>query len=325
MVSSSVIIAFSLLASFSAAGTNYVRENPVDVIVNGVKSGVINARQQVDSMVRGFKSNDGHPTADVLKAFITGLDGQIDNGIGIVADLLSPVTFGASHALEGAILGPWFQSVTDGVEVAVANLVGMPIDAVLGAPIQSLANNMSKMIAQANALSVDSKIVHRMAQTQQKLARFAAKRHHRRELAVLDGVQNSVSTARQTIDSLVEQLEKTDKPSPAAINGIVAGFNAQIDNAVGNINDLLAPYAVSLTNGISGALLNTFFQSVSTGAEAIISKFATLPVDVSTTNSMNALAKSIQNAANFAGKYNLQEQQTQLMNINHRIHLLTKQ
>lgn len=325
MVASSVIISSSLLVSFAVAGTNYARENPVDVIVNGVKSGVTNARQQVDSMVRGFRSNDGHPTADALKALITGIDGQIDNGIGIVADLLSPVTFGASRALEGAILGPWFQSVTDGIEVAAANLIGMPIDAVIGAPVQSLANNMSKMIAQANALSVDSKIVNRMSQAQKKLAAFAAKRPHRRELAVLDGVQNSVSTARQTIDSLVEQLEKTEKSSPAAINGIVAGFNSQIDNAVGNINELLSPYAVGLTNGISGALLNSFFQSVSTGAEAILSSFATLPVDVSTANTMNALAKSVQNAANFAGKYNLQEQQTQLMNINHRIHLLIKQ
>lgn len=109
MVAAKFVIASILLsATASASSVNYRRDgyNPIDIIINGVKSGITNAQQQVQSLVRGFQSNDGHPTADGLKALITGLDGQIDNSIGVVADLLSPLTFGLSNQVEAAILVP---------------------------------------------------------------------------------------------------------------------------------------------------------------------------------------------------------------------------
>lgn len=180
MVATKFVLASILLAASASASAEagyYRRDgyNPIDIIVNGIKSGVTNAQQQVQSLVRGFQSNDGHPTADGLKALITGLDGQIDNGIGIVADLLSPVTFGLSNQVEAAILGPFFQSVTDGAEVAISNLIGTPIDAVLGSGIQSLANNMNKMVNQANALKVDQNIVSNLAQAQKRMATLVPK------------------------------------------------------------------------------------------------------------------------------------------------------
>lgn len=201
MVASKFVYTSLLLAALVSAGSTYQRRdqgyNPVEIIVNGVKSGVTNAQQQVQSLVHNFQSGDGHPTADAVKAFITGLDGQIDNGIGVVSDLLSPVTFGLSNQLEGAILGPFFQSVTDGAEVAISNIVGMPIDAVLGSSIESLGNNMGKLVNQATQLGIDKNIVSNLAKTQQSVVALGKQNHqtasqhppqqkqHRRELAIL--------------------------------------------------------------------------------------------------------------------------------------------
>ncbi|VVT57214.1 uncharacterized protein SAPINGB_P005591 [Magnusiomyces paraingens] len=329
MVATKFVLSSALLAMLVSAAANERRDqyNPVDVIVNGAKSGMINARQQVESLVRGFQSNDGHPTADAVKAFITGLDGQIDNSIGVVADLLSPVTFGASKAVEGAILGPFFQSLTDGTEVAISNLVGMPIDAVLGGSIQSLANNMNKLVGQAQQLQVDQKIVSNMARTQQRLAARVPKgSHHKRDVGVMEGVTSTVNTASQSIDTLVSQLQAQGQhASPAAISAVIAGIDAQIDNAVGNVNNLLSPYANSLSSTVSGVLLNNFFQSITSGSEVVLLNIGTGPADASLSASLNSFARSMKNAADFAGKYNLQDQQTQLININHRIHLLIKQ
>lgn len=334
MVASKFVLSTALVAALVSAYSNERRDqyNPVDIIVNGVKSGMVNARQQMDSLVRGFQTQDGHPTADALRAFITGLDGQIDNSIGVVADLLSPVTFGASRAVEGAILGPFFQSVTDGTEVVISNLVGMPVDAVLGGTIQALANSMNKLVGQAVQLQVDQNLVNKMTRNQQRLAAKVPKNahpagHHKRELATMEGVTNSVTSASQSIESIVSKLQKTPTApaAPATIAAVITGIDAQIDSAIGNLNSLLAPYANTLTSNVSGALLGNLFQSITSGSEVVLLNIGTGPADASLTPSLNEFAKSIKNAADFAGKYNLQDQQTQFININHRIHLLIKQ
>lgn len=324
MVASKFVISSVFLAAFASALRARDNNNPVDVIVNGVKSGVTNVRQQVDAVVRGFQTNDGHPTADSLKALITGLDGQIDNGIGIVADLLSPVTFGASHAVEGAILGPFFQSVTDGAEVAISNLVGLPIDAVLGSDIQSLANNMSKMIAQANQLQVDKNIVSNMVRTQQRVAAFVPK-HKKREVAVLDGVQTRASSASQAIDNIITQLQKSGGVSPVALASAVNGVETQMDNALVNIDSLLAPISSGMSSTVSSSVLAPLFDSISTGAEAIISNASPSATEEPLSTSLGSFAKSLASAASYADKYNLQEQKRNLISLNHRVQFLIKQ
>lgn len=346
MVASKFVYTSLLLAALVSAGSTYQRRdqgyNPVEIIVNGVKSGVTNAQQQVQSLVHNFQSGDGHPTADAVKAFITGLDGQIDNGIGVVSDLLSPVTFGLSNQLEGAILGPFFQSVTDGAEVAISNIVGMPIDAVLGSSIESLGNNMGKLVNQATQLGIDKNIVSNLAKTQQSVVALGKQNHqtasqhppqqkqHRRELAILDGVQNSVQSASQSIDSIVSQLPKTTGTStvsvaPSNLATVITSLDSQIDAAVGNINNLLSPYATTLTSTVSGALLNSFFESITNGANTVLNSVPASGPDASLASTFQNFAQSIQNASTFASKYGLTDQSTQLININHRIHLLIKE
>lgn len=119
-------------------------------IFDAIKGGATNAEQTIQTLIRQLKSNDGHPTADVLSAFITGLDSQADNLVNMVATALGPLTFGVSNLVGDAILGPVFQSITNGAEVLIANIAGGAVDLVTQPVIQLFVHTLNRAVALGN-------------------------------------------------------------------------------------------------------------------------------------------------------------------------------
>ncbi|PRT55134.1 hypothetical protein B9G98_02754 [Wickerhamiella sorbophila] len=116
-------------------------------IYDAIKGGAQNAEQTIQALVHQLKSNDGHPTADMLSAGITGLDSQIDNLVNMVSTALGPLTFGLSDMVGDALLGPVFQSITNGAEVLIANIAGGAVDLVTQPAIQLFTHTLNRAIA----------------------------------------------------------------------------------------------------------------------------------------------------------------------------------
>ena len=107
-------------------------------------------------MTNQLKSHDGHPAAEVLLATITGLDSQIDNAAGTISHALAPFTGGLSLAVGNFLLGPFFQSVTNGAEVLLSNIVGGAVDGVTAPAVAALSGNISKLTSQAAKYHIDT-------------------------------------------------------------------------------------------------------------------------------------------------------------------------
>jgi hypothetical protein len=103
------------------------------------------SKQVVDALSHQLKSHDGHASAEVLLATINGLDAQIDNAAGTISHALAPFTGDLSLAVGNFLLGPFFQTVTNGAEVVLANVVGGAVDRVSTLAVAALSSNISKL------------------------------------------------------------------------------------------------------------------------------------------------------------------------------------
>lgn len=128
---------FSLLSLSLAADNSGVPD--------GFRGAITNARQTVDTLNGEMKRSDGHPTEDLVDAVITGLDSQIDNVAGTLSTGLNGVTLGVSGDIGDFLLGPFFQSVTNGVEVLISNAVGGGVDLVTQPGIRALSNSIDSL------------------------------------------------------------------------------------------------------------------------------------------------------------------------------------
>ena len=140
----------SLFIAF-AATTAIAQSNPH--VVDGAKEAMINHQQVIDTLNRQIAADPSHANADRLVAAITGADSQIDNAIATSAQALAPFTGGASLAVASFLLGPFVQSVTNGAEVALANMVGGAEDRVQNVA-RTYANNLVNLRAHASSYGV---------------------------------------------------------------------------------------------------------------------------------------------------------------------------
>ena len=124
------IVALVTLALTHGAPLDLVKRQNTADIPSGIKGSMQNAQQVQDTLNRQLQSHDGHAASDVISSFITGADSQIDNAIATVGQFLAPVTLGGSEAVANVLLGPFVQSVTNGAEVLISNLLGGGVDMV---------------------------------------------------------------------------------------------------------------------------------------------------------------------------------------------------
>lgn len=137
----------AVITQLNAVSGHLHARSDFNPILDGIKGGATNAVQTVETLIKQLARNDGHPTEDLLSAFITGLDSQADNLVNVVATALGPLTFGVSNLVGDVILGPVFQSVTNGAEVLIANLAGGAVDLVTQPAIQLLVHTLNRTVA----------------------------------------------------------------------------------------------------------------------------------------------------------------------------------
>lgn len=149
---------FLYLATLSlcyGAALNQYQEREYDM--DGARGAMTNAQQVQDTLNRQLQSADGaHSNQARVNAFITGADSQIDNAIATIGNFLSPITGGLSKDVADVLLGPFVQSVTNGAEVFLANIIGGgedQMDAVLTA---QLTGNYSKLAELSKKSNVDA-------------------------------------------------------------------------------------------------------------------------------------------------------------------------
>jgi hypothetical protein len=140
-------------------------------ILNGVHGSVLNSVQQIDKLNAAIREHPEHAGAMTAATFAQATDSQIDNAISTVANALSPLTGGISVAIGQAILGPFVQSITDGAEVFLGNVVGGGFDLVANPQmISNLAKSYTNLISQANKYNINTnRLQYIQKQIQQRL------------------------------------------------------------------------------------------------------------------------------------------------------------
>ncbi|KAA8897035.1 hypothetical protein TRICI_006797 [Trichomonascus ciferrii] len=114
-----------------------------------------------------IREHPEHANAARITTFIQGVDSQIDNAIDTVAHALAPFTGGLSLAIGRALLGPFVQSVTDGAEVFLGNVIGGFLDRTTNpAMISRLSRSYTNLISQANRYNINT---NRLQSLQQQI------------------------------------------------------------------------------------------------------------------------------------------------------------
>ena len=113
----------------------------------GLHNAITNSKQVVDTLAGQIKSGDGHAVASSLNALITGTDSQIDNVLGMLTDskLLTYASLGINKDIGNFLLGDFFQSVTNGVEVLIGNIGGGAIDLITDGGVKDLSEAIGKL------------------------------------------------------------------------------------------------------------------------------------------------------------------------------------
>uniref|UniRef100_A0A060T0P1 ARAD1C09790p n=1 Tax=Blastobotrys adeninivorans TaxID=409370 RepID=A0A060T0P1_BLAAD len=139
--------------------------------LDGLTGALQNRRQQINALANRIREHPEHANAAIVTAAIQGLDSQIDNGIATIGNFLAPITGGLSKAVANVLLGPFVQSVTDGAEVVLGNMIGGAMDA-MAAPARRMSQNISRLIQQARANNMDvSRLEKAHTRLQQAIAR----------------------------------------------------------------------------------------------------------------------------------------------------------
>ncbi|CAN6605139.1 hypothetical protein TRVA0_002S05160 [Trichomonascus vanleenenianus] len=248
---------------------------PLFAFVDGAREGVNNAQQHVDSVVNAYRNNPDRAGAAAATALLTGLDSQIDTAIATVSNALAPFTFGVSKAIGNVLLGPFVQSVTDGLEVMLGNAVGGVIDMARPGAFQQ---NLSRLIAQSKEYNINvSKLQTLQAQLQNTLphkrdeVEIDARANRGPLFAFVDGAREGVNNAQQHVDSVVNAYRNNpDRAGAAAATAMLTGLDSQIDTAIATVSNALAPFTFGVSKAIGNVLLGPFVQSVTDGLEVML-------------------------------------------------------
>ncbi|CAN6656728.1 hypothetical protein TRVA0_029S00782 [Trichomonascus vanleenenianus] len=248
---------------------------PLFAFVDGAREGVNNAQQHVDSVVNAYRNNPDRAGAAAVTAMLTGLDSQIDTAIATVSETLAPFTFGVSKAIGNVLLGPFVQSVTDGLEVMLGNAIGGVADIARPGALQ---HNLSRLIQQSKEYNINvSKLQTLQAQLQNTLphkrdeTEIDARANRGPLFAFVDGAREGVNNAQQHVDSVVNAYRNNpDRAGAAAVTAMLTGLDSQIDTAIATVSNALAPFTFGVSKAIGNFLLGPFVQSVTDGLEVML-------------------------------------------------------
>ena len=270
-ISTTILATLSLCYGASLSSEQVAQQqSQTEHAMSGYQGSMTNAQQVQDTLNRQLQGNGGaHANQARVNAFITGADSQIDNAIATMSDALAPLTGGLSKDIGNVLLGPFVQSVTNGAEVFLSNLIGGGEDMADAEMTAQLTGNYSKLAALATKNNVDSGKLQNLAQ---QITNTLPK-SKRASDADMSGAKGAMTNAQQVQDTLNRQLQGNGgaHANQARINAFITGADSQIDNAIATVGDFLSPVTGGVSKGIADVLLGPFVQSVTNGAEVFLS------------------------------------------------------
>jgi len=306
----------SKLQNLSQQITNTVSDKSKrdDGGMSGIKGAMTNLKQTVDTMKQNMQDRKGTSARDTIDAFITGADSQIDNAAATISQGLNGVTLGISGKIGDFLLGPFVQSVTNGAEVMISNVVGGSVDIVSDGTAKLFSESLSKLHSLAVKNNVNSNDTEALAKTQKQVKELKApkkdkkeKNHDKRATdSDMSGVNGSVTNARQVQDTLNRDLSSHQGHfAQDEINAFITGTDSQIDNSIATVSDALAPFTLGLSKDIGNVLLGPFVQSVTNGAEVFVSNVIGGGIDGAAGASIDLYNNSLARLSSLATSYNI--------------------
>ncbi|KAA8916146.1 hypothetical protein TRICI_001695 [Trichomonascus ciferrii] len=292
-----------------------------NVFLNGIQGSVQNFQQKVDELSQEVQSNPGRAGSATVTAVIQGLDSQIDNAISTVSAALSPLTGGLSEAVGHAILGPFFQSVTDGAEVLIGNVLGGAVDLVASPIVATFSQTLSNLVNQGSQYNIDTsrlEFLHNQLAAKIDEAQGSEKNEVElvsRQVTILQGLQGSIQNIQQKVDELGQEVQNNPgRAGSATVTAVIQGLDSQIDNAISTVAGVLSPLTGGLSEVVGHAILGPFFQSVTDGAEVLIGNVLGGAVDLVASPIVATFSQTLSNLINQGNQYNINTSRLESLN-----------
>jgi hypothetical protein len=314
-------------------------------IIYGLHAGMLNAQQRLDSTVRDIRNAGNRPASSVLTNLITGLDGQIDNVLGMISGTLGQLTGGLAEIPFQFILGPTFQSITDGAEVLIGNTLGGAIDLVaapamhvLSGSLSNLANtavrlNMqpqatkfATLAKQANVAAVQGEVQHsgsrqRQRQQQQQNHRHIQARGADNSIAMNSAAQ-SIASIQNSIERIVKDFDNSaegdSRPPTQAVSRFISDLDTQISKGIQTLSSSVSNIG-PLPEAASFALTTPLFRSAAGATERLTMSIAGGSLDESLSGALDSLSEKIQVLAATADEYSNKQFTHSLTLLNRRV------
>ncbi|KAA8909431.1 hypothetical protein TRICI_004498 [Trichomonascus ciferrii] len=310
-------------------------------VIYGLHAGMLNAQQRLDSTVRDIRNAGNRPAASVLTNLITGLDGQIDTVLGMISGTLGQLTGGLAEIPFQFILGPTFQSITDGAEVLIGNTLGGAIDLavvpaihVLSGSLSNLANtavrlNMQPQATRFATLAKQANMAAVRGETQHRGNRQQQQQHHRHLQA--RGLDNSIgiNSAAQSVASIQNSIERIVKdfddaaegdsrPPTQAVSRFVSDLDTQISKGIETLSSSVSNIG-PIPEAASFALTTPLFRSAAGATERLTMSLAGGTLDESLSGALDSLSEKIQVLAETADEYSNKQFTHSLNLLNRRV------
>jgi hypothetical protein len=298
-----------LLMAGSSANEPLEHVKRENAAIDGVMGAVHNAQQRLDSTARQMKLVGSRPGAAVVTNLITAIDGQIDNLAGTINTMLIPLTGGLSSFIIGPLLGPTFQSMTDGIEVLLGNTIGGVADLALVPAMHMLAGSMSNAANLAGNLQMKNyqmKFVNLQKQAQTIATQKKPKKHLVQRYADLATASaGAIATIAQSIDNVISTLKDAGAdPSSEDITSFMSSFQEQVGTGVGMAQGAMA--AVGSPNSlVTSAILSPVMSSTVNGVEVLISSISSGKVDAAFEPGLQSLSSQVMRLSSVAQQYNM--------------------
>lgn len=355
MVTSNLILALSALATFASAspiinvpyaknsssitnsgaktsgsGKKFAGGNPSSVdfmgqVLSGVANDVSYAQKAVTNLQMEFIADSGDSSSESINQLIEGVDSETESLLNSMAYILNFKNSTYTSLVSKSVLTSYFQQVTNALNLAFDKMETAEMTPELSKTLNASAVVLGDIGSKAAELDLNTNLVMEIASAQSRavLHTMNATSKNRRQANVLDNVVAGVTSAKQIIDNLTNNLiMKGPSPGLDTINNVVVNLDSQIDKVIGSVNANVDSSSIPSNVSGSGNYLGSFFQSVNKSSEVLLGYLSQGTLDPILAPNVRNMASSIGNLANLAGKYNMTETQTMLININHRIHLL---
>lgn len=324
------MMATALASPAPVAGQKFIRDADAHgKIFAAAAMDISDAQSVITDLQMNFIAQGNKPTAGSIKTLITGVRNEANSVMSNLGPEMKSHTPQYSAAISNVVAGSFYPQVLNSIDMAVQGLD------MAHAKNTTDLNELNKAFGdisvtldamEQQAVKQNNKaLAEQISKTQSKVKMHVTKdiskvKKTRSQTNVFESVVSGVTAAKQNVDTLTNNLIAKG-PSLDNLYSTVTGLDSQIDSLIGLVGSSNAN-AQSMSEESSNALFNPFIESVTKSTDVLLEKLSKGPLDPILASSVKNLESSTNNLANLAGRYNMKASQTNLININHRIHLL---